>query len=102
MHHHGNFSVSEAFHKLSQRNPAPRASLPLTNNIKHTIPAGFWKSQLLISPLRHQKRQKANYLHNLKSGMIYVYFTLGTLLGGSWYSKHHYAFHPVEQNADYL
>lgn len=101
-HHHGDFSVSEAFQTFSQRNPASHAFLPLPNNIEHTIPVGFWESQLLIPPLQHRKRQKANYLHNLKPSVMHVCFTLGASLGGSWYANRHHAFRPVEQNADYL
>jgi hypothetical protein len=34
--------------------------------------------------------------------MIYAYLTLGTSLGGSWYSIHDHVFHPMEWNTDYL
>lgn len=80
--------------------PAHSYLFQTTSNIRY--PLGFGNRQLLIPPLRHRKRQKANYLHNLKPSVMHVYFTLGASLGGSWYANRHHAFRPVEQNTDYL
>ena len=65
-----------------------------------------WKIPWMEDPGRLQsmglKYIQNIYLHNLKYSMIHVYLTLGISLGGSWYSKHHCAFQPVEWNTDYL